>query len=83
MDVFPTCRRWWVSGEERRVDSVIGGSIEAAENIFAESIKRKSDLPSPPSSNFPVSGSLGNGKKSPFLEREVALPRCRLRSIDL
>ena len=57
------------------MDSVIGGTIESwLENIFAESIKRKSDLP-PSSSNLFVSGSLGNGKKSPFLEGEVALPR--------
>ena len=46
IDVFPTCRRWWVSGEgEEGGFSYRRDHWEPAENIFAESIKRKSDLP--------------------------------------
>ena len=62
-------------GRGRRVDSVIGGTIESQPKTYLRNPSNENPIYHMSSSNLFVSGSLGNGKKSPFLEREVALPR--------
>ena len=82
IDVFPTCRRWWVSGEgEEGGFSYRRDHWEPAENIFAESIKRKSDLPHVffKSLCFRISGKR---EEESFFRARGRPAKVRLRSIE-